>query len=103
VPAGQQRTLGDLVVDGQREHQAGAGTADLLAEVEGDLRGVVVAGGQGDADHRGVGLGGRLHGDHLDPALLLAADDGEDHGVAHLMSLDRVADRLLGVRLVAVH
>ena len=38
VPPGQQRARGDLVVDGQGEDQAGARAADLLAEVEGDLR-----------------------------------------------------------------
>ena len=34
MASSQQRALGDLVVDGQREHQPGTGPTDLLTEDE---------------------------------------------------------------------
>ena len=56
VPPGEQLAGGDLVVDGEGEDQAGAGSADLLAEVEGDRGRVGVARAERDADDGDPGL-----------------------------------------------
>src|SRR6188472_919200 len=79
VTASQQRSLGDLVIDRQSEDQAGARTADLLSEVEGDVRVVAISGSQGDTDDWNVGLDGGLHGGHADVGLDLVADDHKPH------------------------
>ena len=55
----QQRAFGDLVVDRQREDQAGTRAADPLTEIEGDLGLVAVARTQRDADDRYARLGCR--------------------------------------------
>src|SRR4030095_16467565 len=97
VTPSQQRSVGDLVIDRQSENQAGAGTADLLSEVEGDVRVVAISGSQGDADNGNVGLDVGFHCGYGDIGLNLVADDDKPHLFTNTLGTYLLGHRL-GIR-----